>query len=145
MNTGGEYSSILVFTSSSLGVQFSSRSVAQLCPTLCNPMDCSMPGLPFHHLLPVFIETHVHWVGYAIQPSHPPSFFSSPTFNLSQHHGLFQWVSSSYQVAKVLELQHQPSNEYLRLISFMVDWFDLSQDISYKIQSISESSWFQKG
>ena len=72
-------------------------------------MDCSMPGLPVHHQLPEFTQTHVHWVGDAIQPSHPLSSPSPPSFNLSQHQGLFQWVSSSQQVAKVLEfqLQHQ--------------------------------------
>ena len=73
--------------------QFS--SVAQLCLTLCDPMDCSMPGLPVHHQLPEFTQTHVHQVGDAIQPSHPLSSLSSPTFNLSQHQGLFQRVSSS--------------------------------------------------
>ena len=85
-------------------------SVTQSCPTLCNPMDCSMPGLPVHHQLLGFTQTHVHWVGDAIQPSHPLLSPSSPAFNLSQHQGLFQWVSSSHQVAKVLEcqLQHQP-------------------------------------
>ena len=84
-------------------------SVAQLCPTLCNPMDCSMPSFPVHHQLLELVQTHVHWVGDAIQPSHPLSSPSPPTFNLSQHQGLFQWVSSSHQVAKVLEfqLQHQ--------------------------------------
>ena len=72
-------------------------------------MDCSMPGLPVHHQLPEFTQTHVHWVGDAIQPSHPLSSPSPPAFNLSQHQGLFQWVSSSHQVVKVLEfqLQHQ--------------------------------------
>ena len=84
-------------------------SVAQLCPALCNPMDCSTPGLPVHHQLLEFTQTHVHWVGDAIQPSYPLSSPSPPTFNLSQHQGLFQWVTSSHQVAKVLEfqLQHQ--------------------------------------
>ena len=88
-------------------VQF--NSVTQLCPTLCNPMDCSTPGLPVHHQLPKFTQTHVHWISDAIQPSHPLSSPSPPTFNLSQHQGLFKWVSSSHQVAKVLEfqLQHQ--------------------------------------
>ena len=83
--------------------------VAQLCPTLCDPMDCSMPGLPVHHQLPEFTQNHVHWVSDAIQPSHPLSSPSPPAFNLSQHQSLFQWVSSSHQVAKVLEfqLQHQ--------------------------------------
>ena len=86
--------------------QFS--SVAQSCPTLCDPMNCSMPGLPVHHQLPESTQTHVHRVGDAIQPSHPLSS-PSPAFNLSQHQGLFKWVSSLHQVAKVLEfqLQHQ--------------------------------------
>ena len=89
-------------------VQFS--SVAQLCPTLCDRMDCSTPGLPVHHQLPELTQTHAIWVCDAIQPSHPLSSPSRPAFNLSQHQGLFQWVSSSHQVAKVLEfqLQHQP-------------------------------------
>ena len=73
-------------------VQFS--SVTQSCPALCNPMDCSTRGLPVHHQLPECTQTHVHWVGDAIQPSHPLSSPSSPAFNLSQHQGLFQWVSS---------------------------------------------------
>ena len=80
-------------------------SVTQLCLTLCDPMDCSTPGLPVHHQLPDLGQTHVHRVSDAIQPSHPLSSPSPPTFNLSQHQGLFQRVSSSIQVAKVLELQ----------------------------------------
>ena len=88
-------------------VQFS--SVSQLCPTLCNPMNCSMPGLPVHHQLPEFIQTHAHWVSDATQPSHPLSSPSPPAPSPSQHQGLFQWVNSSHEVAKVLEfqLQHQ--------------------------------------
>ena len=88
-------------------VQFS--SVAQSCLTLCNPMNCSTPGLPVHHQLPEPTQTHVHWVSDAIQPSHPLSSPSPPALNLSQHQGLFKWVSSLHQVAKVLEfqLQHQ--------------------------------------
>ena len=74
--------------------------VAQLCPILCDPMDCSTPGFPVHHQFPELTQTHVHRVGDAIQPSHPLSCPSPPTFNLSQYHGLFQWVSSSHQVAK---------------------------------------------
>ena len=70
-------------------------------------MDSSMPGLPVHHKLPEYIQTHIHWVGDAIQPSHPLSFPSPLAFNLSQHQGLFKWVSSSYQVAKVLKFQLQ--------------------------------------
>ena len=88
-------------------VQFS--SVTQLYPTLCNPMNCSTPGLPVYHQLPESTQTHIHRVDNAIQPSHPLSSPSPPALNLSQHQGLFQWVSSSHQVAKVLEfqLQHQ--------------------------------------
>ena len=83
--------------------------VTQLCPTLCDPMDCSTPGFPVHHQLPELTQTHVHCVGDAIQPSHPLSSPSPPAFNIYQHQGLFQGVSSSHQVAKVLEfqLQHQ--------------------------------------
>ena len=91
----------------SASVQF--RSVAQLCPTLCDPMNRSTPGLPVHHQFPESTQTHVHWVGDTIQPSHPLSSPSPPAPNLSQPQGLFKWVSSSHQVAKVLEfqLQHQ--------------------------------------
>ena len=74
---------------------------------LYNPMDCSMPGFPILHHLLEFAQTHVHWVGNAIQPSRPLPSPSPPAFNLSQHQGLFKWVSSLHQVAKVLELQHQ--------------------------------------
>ena len=81
-----------------------SRSVVS---NLCDPMDCSTPGLPVHHQLPEFTQTHVHWVGDAIQPFHPLLCPSPPAFSLSQHQGLFQWVGSSHQVAKVLELQLQ--------------------------------------
>ena len=110
--------------------QFS--SVTQSYPTLCDPMDCSTPGLPIHHQLPELAQTHVYRVGDAIQPSYPLSSPSPPAFNLSQHQGLFQRVNSLHQVAKVLEfqLQHQsftisPSNEYSGLISFRIDFFDL--------------------
>ena len=87
--------------------QFS--SVAQSCLTLCNPVDCSTPGLPVHHQLPEFTQTQVHRISDAFQPSHPLSYLSPPVLNLSQHQDLFKWVSSSNQVAKVLEfqLQHQ--------------------------------------
>ena len=84
-------------------VQFS--SVAQLCPTLCDPMNRSTPGLPVHHQLPEFTKTHVHWVSDAIQPSHPLSSPSPPAPNASQHQSLSQWVNSSHEVAKVLEFQ----------------------------------------
>ena len=87
--------------------QFS--SVTHSCRTLCNPMNCSTPGLPVHHQLPEFTQTHVHRVSDAIQPSHPLSSPSPPAPNPSQNQGLFQWVNSSHEVAKVLEfqLQHQ--------------------------------------
>ena len=80
-------------------------SVAQSCLTLCNPMNHSMPGLPVHHQLREFTQTHVHQVGDAIQPSHPLSSPSPPAPNPSQHQGLFQWVNSSHHVTKVLEFQ----------------------------------------
>ena len=83
-------------------VQFS--SVAQVCTTLGDPVECSMPGFPVHHQLLEFAQTHVHLVSDAIQPSHPLSSPSPPAFNLSQHQGLFQWVSSSHQVTKVYVL-----------------------------------------
>ena len=90
-----------------IGYQFS--SVVQLCLTLCNPMDCSIPSFLVHHQRLVQAQTHVHWVGDAIQPSHPLLSPSPPAFNLSQHLGLFKWVSSSHQLAKILKLrlQHQ--------------------------------------
>ena len=84
-------------------IQF--HSVTQLCPTLCDPMNHSTPGLPVHHRLPEFTETHVHRVSDAIQPSHPLSSPSRPAPNPSQHQSLFQWVNSSHEVAKVLEFQ----------------------------------------
>ena len=102
----------LVFGNFPLGinckVQFSSVQSLS-CVWLCDPMSCSTPGLPVHHQLPEITQTHVHWVSDVIQPSHPLSSPSPPAFNLSQHQGLFKWVSSSHQVAKVLEfqLQHQ--------------------------------------
>ena len=97
-------------------VQSSSSSVTESCLTLCDPMNCSTPGLPVHHQFLEFIQTHVHWVDDAIQPSHPLSSPSPPALGLSQHQGLFQWVSSLHQVAKVLEFQpqHQSFQRTLR-------------------------------
>ena len=85
-----------------------------------DPMDCSMPGLPVHHQLPEFTQTHVCWVGDAIQPSHPLSSPSSPALSLPHHQGLFQWVGSLHQVAKVLEfqLQHQ-SFQWIFRVGFL--------------------------
>ena len=84
-------------------------SVARLCPTLFDPMNCSTLGFPVLSYLLEFAQIHVHWVSDATQLSHPLLSPSPPAFNLSQHQGLFQWVSSSHQVAKLLEfqLQHQ--------------------------------------
>ena len=112
-------------------VQFS--SVTQSCLTLCNPMNCSTPGLPVHHQLPESTQTHAHRVGDAIQTSHVLSSPSPPVFNLSQHQGLFQWVNSLHEVAKVLEysvfkvfsFSISPSNEHPGPISFSMDWLDL--------------------
>ena len=88
-------------------------------------MDCSTPGFPVCHQLLELAQTHVHWVSDIIQTFHPLSSPSSPAFNLSQHQGLFQWISSSHQVAKVLELQHQSFRWIFRAISFRIDWLDL--------------------
>ena len=106
--------------------QFS--SAAQSCPTPCDPMDCSTPGFPVHHQLPELAQTQVHWVGDAIQPPLPLPSPSPPAFNLSQHRGLFQWVSSSHQVAEVLEfqLQHQ-SFQWIFRTDFLWDWLVGSQ------------------
>ena len=106
-------------------VQFS--SVTQSCLTPCNPMDSSTPGLPVHHQLPEFTQTHVHWVGDAIQPSHPLSSPSPSALNLSQHQGLFKWVNSLHEVAKAFEFQlHYQSFQWTPgLISFRMDWLDL--------------------
>ena len=104
------------------------RSVAQAGLTVCNPMDCSMPGIPVYHQLPKLVQTQVHWLSDAIQPFHPLSSPSPSAFNLSQHQGLFQWVSSSRQVARVLwsfSFNTSPSNGYSGLISFRIDWLDL--------------------
>ena len=93
------------------------------CVQLCNPMDCSTPGFPVHHHLPELAQTHVHRVGDGIQPSHPLLSPSPPAFNHPQHQGLFQWVSSSKQVAKVLELhlQHQ-SFQWIFRTDFLYHW-----------------------
>ena len=97
-------------------------SAAQSCPTLCDPMDCSTPGFPVHHQLPEFTQTQVHRVGDAIQPSHPLSSPSPPASSLCQHQGLFQWVSSSHQVPKVLEFQlHHQSFQWIFRTEFPSD------------------------
>ena len=102
-------------------------SVTQSSPTLCHPTVCTMPDFTIDHQQPELAQTHVHWVGDAIQPSHPLSSPSPPDFNLSKHQGFFQWVSCSYQVPKYwsFSLSISRSNEYSGLISFRVDSFDL--------------------
>ena len=109
-------------------VQFS--SVAQSCPTLCDPMDRSTPGLRVYYQLPEFTQTHVHWVSATIQSSYPLSSPSPPTFNLSHYQGLFKGVSSLHQVAKVLELQLQhPSFQCMNIQGWfplgLTDWSSL--------------------
>ena len=98
-------------------------SVSQSCPTLWDPMDCSMPGLTVHHQLLELALTHAHWVGDAFQLSHL-LLSPSPAYNLSQHQCHFQWISSSHQVAKNWNFSITLSNEYSGLTSFRIDWFD---------------------
>ena len=95
--------------------------------TLCDPMNRSTPGLPVHHQLPEFTQTHVHRVSDVIQPSHPLSSLSPPAPNPSQHQSLFQWVNSSHEVAKDWSFSFSiiPSKEIPGLISFRMDWLDL--------------------
>ena len=104
-------------------VQFSHSVVSDSL----RPQNCSTPGLPVHHQLPEFTQTHAHRVGDAIQLSHPLSSPFPPAPNPSQHQGVFQWVNSSHEVAKVLEFQpqHQYFQEYPGLVSFRMDWMDL--------------------
>ena len=99
-------------------------SVAQSCPILCDPMNHNMPGLPVHHQLPEFTQTHVHWVSDAIQPSHPLSSPSSPALNLSQHQDLFKWVSIRWPKYWTFSFSLSPSNEHPGLF-FRMDWLDL--------------------
>ena len=132
--------------SSSIFFQFS--AVVQSCPTLCDLMDCSTSGFLVHHQLLELTQTHVHRVGDTIQPSHPLSS-PYPAFNLSHHQSLFQWVSSSHQVAKVLEfqLQHQ-SFQWIFRTNFLQNWLIWSlcsprnsQESSLTPQFKSINSW----
>ena len=122
---------MLVKCLAQLYVFSSVSSVTQLCLTLCDPMDCRIPGLPVHHQLPEFIQTHVHWVGDAIQLSYPLSFPSPPAFNFSQQQGLFKWVSSSHQVDKVLEFQLSATVLPMNI----QDWFPLGWNGWISLQS----------
>ena len=105
--------------------------VTQSCPTLCDPMDCSMPGFPVLICLPEFAQIHVHWVSDVIQTSYPLSSPSPPAFNVSQHQDLFQWVSCSYQVGNVLELHLQyQSFQWISRTDFLVESKGLSRVFS---------------
>ena len=128
-------------------------SVALSCLILCDPKNYSKPGFPVLQHLPEFAQTHVHWVSDAIQPSHPLSAPSLHAFSLSQHLGLFQWVSSSHQVAKVLEfqLQHQSFQWIVWTDSLRMEWLDLlavrdsqesSQHHSSKASNLQHSAFF---
>ena len=129
---------LILYTFSS--VQFS--SVVQSCLTLCDPMDCSTPGLPVYqlHQLPEYTQTNVHWVSDAIQPAHPLSSPSLPALNLSQHQGLFKWVRPKYWS---FSFSISPSNEYSGLISFRMDWLDLLavQGTLKSVQHNSSKVW----
>ena len=126
----------------SLSVQFS--SVAQSCPTLCDPMTRSTPGLPVHHQLPEFTQTHIHRVSDAIQPSHPLSSPSPPGPNPSQHQSLFQWVNSSHEVAKVLEWWKTPKSQKTWLGKQSSTWHPLTYQILFlgATVSVMPVSWF---
>ena len=99
-------------------------SVTQLCPTLCDPMDCSMPGFPVLHCLPELAQTHVHWVGDATQPSHPLFPPSSPAFSLSQHQGLFPWVGST-NCGQSIGASASASVLPMNIQGWLIDWLDL--------------------
>ena len=104
-------------------IQFS--SVAQSCLTLCDPMNCSTPGLPVHHQIPEFIQTHVHWVGDAIQASHPLSSPSPPAPNPPSTRVFSNESTLHMRWPKYWSVSISPSSEYSGLISFRIDWFDL--------------------
>ena len=119
--------------------------VVQLRPTLCSSMDCSTPAFPvFHHLLE-FSQIHVHWVGDVIQPSHPLPSLSSPTSNLSQHQGLFQWVGLFESGGQVLELQLQhQSFQWIFRVDFLSDWLDFISLLSKGLFKEScPAPWFE--
>jgi len=125
-----------------MGVQFS--SVGQLRPILCDPTDCSMPGLSVHHQFPEFTQTHVYWVGDAIQPSHPLFSPSPPAFNLSQHQGLLKWVSSSHQVAEVSAFRASTSVLLVNIQDWslgLIGWISLQ---SKGLSRVSSNTTVQK-
>ena len=117
-------------------------SVANSCPTFCDPMNCNTPGFPVLHCLPEFAQTHVHWVSDAIQLSHPLSPPSPLILNLFQHQGLFQWLGSSNQVAKVLELQLQHQCfQWIFTIDFLYGWLVWSPCCPRDSQESSLAVW----
>ena len=121
-----------------------SCSIAKSCMTLCDPMDYSMPGSIVLHYLLELAQTHVHWDGSAIQPSHPLLPPASPTFDLSQHQNLFQWVGSLHQVAKVLELQLQhQSFKWIFRVYFLKDWLVWSPCSPRDFQQSSPAAQFK--
>ena len=135
-----KFNAVIIMRGFVTSVQFS--SVAQSCPTLFDPMDCSMPGFPVHQL-PELAQTHVHWVGDATQPSHPLLFPSPPAFNLFQHQGLVQWVSSLHQVPKYWSFSFSisPFKEYSGLISFRIDLVHLYLDILLLFVFNEKAGW----
>ena len=108
-------------------------SVTQLCPSLCDPMDCSMLGFPVLHYLPEFVQTHVHWVDNAIQPSHPLPLPPPPALNLSKHLVFSNELALHIKWPKYWSFSFSisPSNEYSGFISFMIVWFDLAGQVSW--------------
>ena len=130
-------------------------SVTQPCLTLCDPMDCRTPGLPVHHQLPEFTQTHVHWVGDAIQPSHPLLSPSPPAFDLAQHQGLFQASGSVFSIRWPkywsFSFSFSPSNDASKTISFRTGWISLQskglssvflQNHSSKASILQHSAFF---
>ena len=105
---------------------------------LCDPMDCSMPGFPVIHYLPEFAQTYVHWVHDAIKPSHSMSPPSPSALNLPQYQGLFQWVSSLHQVAKVLELQLQHQSFKHSGCSFLLVWLTTVESLCMLIETMED-------
>ena len=125
------------------GPQF--NSVPQLCPVLCDPMDCSTPGFPVHHQLPELAQTHAHRVGDTIQPSHPLSSPFPPAFNLSQHQSLFQWVSSLHQVPKVLQFSVSASVLPMNIQNwFPLGWTDWISLLSKGLSRVFSNTTVQK-
>ena len=119
-------------------------SLAQLCLTLCSLMDCSTPGFPVHDHLPEFAQTHAHWVDDAIQPSCLLLSPSPPALYLSQHQGLFSWVSSSHQVTKIWELQLQHhSFQWTCRVDFLLDWLLIFDWVLISLQSKGLKSLLQ--